>query len=603
MKRPQKLATTLVSLGFSAALALTATGAAPATAAPTILPGATLPGATGPARSVDWNPHASWTEHFILTKDRTTLHIDVLRPKHLKPTDKTPVIAVVSPYVNHLTDQGLLGVLNGSGTINPLAPAQPRNRFEDVINGAHLLEAGYTFIQVDLRGNGGSTGCLDFGGPGEQQDVTTAVEWAASQPWSTGKVGLYGKSYDGGTALIGAANQPKGLKAAIAMEPIYDTYTYLFHHGVPYYNALFMGTWYNQIAATPGLLTDSRHYLHNSLWSATHPLCLANNQKNQYDTNPNSPYWRQRQIVKRANKSNVPLFVTQGFIEDNTRADGLVTLLRNRTAPTRAWLGMWEHIRGNDTNKEGRLKIGRTGWYNEVRDFFDTHLKGAQPHGYPNIIVQDNTGAWRSQNSWPNTNKATSSVWKITGPVGRVADKYRAFGANTAMSGGTLPAQIGRTFNTHNPGIWKILPAQKRSVRISGDINVWALAEYLPRKTNQHTSLVANLYDIAPNGDIILIQRGAVRVTNGTKMLHFTTYSTDWLLRKGHKLAIRFVNTNREVYAHIPRGDDIRILDSRIYLPIDKAHHRKTHGGNPTYWEDYMKAAGHYPGPWPLPHK
>ena len=63
------------------------------------------------------------------------------------------------------------------------------------------MERGYTFVMVDLRGFGGSTGCLDWGGPGEQADVVKAVEWAASQPWSTGSVGMYGKSYDGVTGL------------------------------------------------------------------------------------------------------------------------------------------------------------------------------------------------------------------------------------------------------------------------------------------------------------------------------------------------------------------------------------------------------------------
>ena len=63
------------------------------------------------------------------------------------------------------------------------------------------MERGYTYVMVDLRGFGGSDGCLDWAGPGEQSDVVNAVQWAASQPWSTGKVGMYGKSYDGVTGL------------------------------------------------------------------------------------------------------------------------------------------------------------------------------------------------------------------------------------------------------------------------------------------------------------------------------------------------------------------------------------------------------------------
>ena len=43
------------------------------------------------------------------------------------------------------------------------------------------MERGYTFVMVDLRGFGGSSGCLDWAGPGEQSDVVNAVKWAASQ--------------------------------------------------------------------------------------------------------------------------------------------------------------------------------------------------------------------------------------------------------------------------------------------------------------------------------------------------------------------------------------------------------------------------------------
>ena len=41
---------------------------------------------------------------------------------------------------------------------------------------------GYAFLMVDRRGFGGSTGCLDWGGPGEQADVKAAINWAGSRP-------------------------------------------------------------------------------------------------------------------------------------------------------------------------------------------------------------------------------------------------------------------------------------------------------------------------------------------------------------------------------------------------------------------------------------
>ena len=85
---------------------------------------------------------------------------------------------------------------------------------------------------VDLRGFGGSNGCLDWSGPGEQADVVNAVRWAATQPWSSGKVGMYGKSYDGLTGLIGVNQRPQGLAAVVSQEPVYDDYRYLYGDGM-----------------------------------------------------------------------------------------------------------------------------------------------------------------------------------------------------------------------------------------------------------------------------------------------------------------------------------------------------------------------------------
>jgi predicted acyl esterase len=44
------------------------------------------------------------------------------------------------------------------------------------------------------------------------------VEWAADQPWSTGKVGLLGISYYAGSQWRVAARRPKGLAAIVPWE-------------------------------------------------------------------------------------------------------------------------------------------------------------------------------------------------------------------------------------------------------------------------------------------------------------------------------------------------------------------------------------------------
>lgn len=60
----------------------------------------------------------------------------------------------------------------------------------------------YTVVRVDERGLGQSPGILDTMSRGTSEAFFDVVEWAARQPWSSGKVGLLGVSYYAGEYQI-----------------------------------------------------------------------------------------------------------------------------------------------------------------------------------------------------------------------------------------------------------------------------------------------------------------------------------------------------------------------------------------------------------------
>ena len=625
---PSRLSAGLASAAAVALLVGTLPAAAPAQAAPGMSPAPATSSAdtsskTGltfaPAslhnpRSVYWNKHANWTEHYFRTPDGTTIHADVLRPKGIPDNVWTPVIMSVGPYFNHLADLGIVGVVSpperGRTLLNPTIPNHPNPRFKDFINEAHVMEAGYTWIQVDLRGTGASTGCLDWNGPGEQQDVMTAVEWAASQPWSNGRVGLFGKSYDGSTGLIAAANQPRGLAAVVSQEPAMEGYTYMYNNEVPYYNAVGTSIAYDEIAVSPGrVFHDTERYLKNSVYELANPHCLSDNLRNSIDPIRSHKYWRDREFTAKANKSPVPIFISAGLIEDNTQPDGLVELLKNRKAPTRGWLGMWDHVRGNEKDEKGNLKVGRPGFFTEVMDFYAKYLKGATTRNYPNFIVQDNTGRWRSQASWPLPNRTVT----FEGPRGTV--KFGSAVAARTVGGGMASTQEDAEARNVEKGIWAYLPRQVRDLHLSGNVKVRAKVRY-DGETGKYgqvagkatvmqrmqallwegASINANIYDIAPNGKTLLMTRGAALVRKGTSDLTFQALPNDWVLRKGHRLAIRLVSTNTEHFFTMRPNKPIEVLSSSVTMDIDDARHQDTYGGKPLYWQVYMNEAGCYPG-------
>ncbi len=116
--------------------------------------------------------------------------------------------------------------------------------------------------------------------------MKAAVEWAAKQPWSTGKVGMYGKSYDGVTGLIGIAQQPQGLAAVVAQEPVYDLYRYLYSNRVRFTNSLATPLLYNAIAGTPGTTGDTLAYNVGSLDDTARPGCPVLNWLDQQNAGP-----------------------------------------------------------------------------------------------------------------------------------------------------------------------------------------------------------------------------------------------------------------------------------------------------------------------------
>ncbi|MDG6908500.1 MAG: CocE/NonD family hydrolase, partial [Nitrososphaerota archaeon] len=108
---------------------------------------------------------------------------------------------------------------------------------------------GYVVIRVDSRGAGRTPGILDPFSPSETRDFYNAIEWAASQPWSNGNIGLCGISYYAINQWLVASLQPPHLKAIIPWEGAADYYRDFTHHGGIYANA-FLETWYEKQVIT-----------------------------------------------------------------------------------------------------------------------------------------------------------------------------------------------------------------------------------------------------------------------------------------------------------------------------------------------------------------
>lgn len=95
-----------------------------------------------------------------------------------------------------------------------------------------FLAHGYAWLDVDVRGTGASFGHWAYPwSPDEIRDGAEVVDWIVRQPWSNGKVGAIGTSYDGGSAELLLLNHHPAVKAVAPEFTFFDAYSDLAFPG------------------------------------------------------------------------------------------------------------------------------------------------------------------------------------------------------------------------------------------------------------------------------------------------------------------------------------------------------------------------------------
>ena len=127
------------------------------------------------------------TDLAVTMRDGTVLRADLYRPDGPGPY---PVLLQRTPYDK-----------TAPGSMLSLDPLKSAKR-------------GYATVIQDVRGRYASQGEF-YAFRDEIDDGYDTVEWAAAQPWSSGKVGMYGASYVGATQWLAALSQPPHLTTIV----------------------------------------------------------------------------------------------------------------------------------------------------------------------------------------------------------------------------------------------------------------------------------------------------------------------------------------------------------------------------------------------------
>jgi predicted acyl esterase len=184
----------------------------------------------------------------IEVDDGLRLSADVFRPDD---QGKYPVLLSYGPYAKGLLFQeGYPDQWNRMVSAYPEVAEGSSNRYQswEVVDPEKWVPEGYVCVRVDSRGAGRSPGVIDPYSPRETSDLYQCVEWAATQPWSTGSVGLNGISYYAINQWQVSSERPPHLSAICTWEGAADFYRDMTYHGG--IRSTFFANWYDMQVKT-----------------------------------------------------------------------------------------------------------------------------------------------------------------------------------------------------------------------------------------------------------------------------------------------------------------------------------------------------------------
>jgi len=180
--------------------------------------------------------------------DGIVLRADVFRPIG---EGKYPIILSYGPYAEGLSFQeGYKGNWARLIKAAPEVLTGSTNNYQnwELVDPEKWVPDGYGCVRIDSRGAGRSPGMLDVWSRRETLDLYQCVEWAGTQPWSNGKVGLNGISYYAMNQWTVGALKPPHLAALCIWEGSSDYYRELCRHGGILSD--FLNIWYPRQVAS-----------------------------------------------------------------------------------------------------------------------------------------------------------------------------------------------------------------------------------------------------------------------------------------------------------------------------------------------------------------
>ena len=415
----------------------------------------------------------------------------------------------------------------------------------------YFAERGFAVLIQDVRGRFRSPG--DFyqfrdEGWGRRQDGYDTIEWAGTQPWSTGKVGTYGTSYSCFNQNMTAPTQPPHLTAMFCNDSSHSWFIHRYNGGALNMTGMnwFIG---NNEAAKP--VAENRDEAQD--WLNWHTRRIERNQSiwqswesdNMADTLGHTTYdafWRQYAPIEHIEKFKIPVYYKSGWYD---RYPHSVTLMfneiRKRAATQLARdsvkliIGPWLH--GRNGRESGDMDFGPDAAISSTAlmvRWFDYHLRGVD-NGImkepPVRVFLMGANRWIEEKDFP-LQRAVLTKFYLNSARSGAAESLNDGSLSTQMPAAgdqadtydfdprTPILSIGGDLFTEPMGARDHRPADQKSLTFTSAAFTEDLAmagpstvELYASSSANDTDFVVTLIDVHPNGYAQLLRQNILRAS------------------------------------------------------------------------------------------
>jgi putative CocE/NonD family hydrolase len=480
-------------------------------------------------------------------------------------------------------------------------------RNADTARGRWLAARGFALCRLDVRGTGSSPGvALDEYTDAETLDGYDAVEWLAAQPWCNGRVGMWGISYGGFTAIQVAKLRPPHLRAILPMYATDDRYRDDVHirggcvtaSEKSQYAVSQLGM--NAMPPYPAFAGPAWRERWRERLEATPPWLMA-----WIREQTDGPYWRRGSLAPDYDALECAVFQVAGWADSYVDPAFRIQERCRDAVAVRTLVGNWVHSFPSDAYPGPNLD-----WLHELVRFFDRYLKDLHngwedepaltwfEHEYatPEPFPAAWPGRWRSAAAFPVPG-TTSMTWHLgdrsLGPApapaeGRASIRHRATtGTSGALSWGAgwHPNGLARDLRPDelHGATWTSEPLGEPLAVIGVPEAVLHLTASMPVAT-----CVVRLSEVDSDGTSALVATGVLNLTHrlsdtdpspmptrglATEEVRVPLRTTGYRFTPGRRIRLTVLTSCWPVLWPSPMPGELRVhhgpaTPSRLVLPV-----------------------------------